>query len=91
MLAVAERRGRLDGPSTERWIRVLLALPIAMDPGSRNAPFHEVRRLARSHRLSVYDATYLELAARMALPLATLDGPLGDAAEAAGVARFRPV
>jgi predicted nucleic acid-binding protein len=90
VLSVAERRGRLDGPSAERCIRMLLGLPIAMDPGSSTGPFKDVRRLAREHRLSTYDASYLELAARMALPLSTLDGPLRDAAEAAGVARFHP-
>jgi predicted nucleic acid-binding protein len=61
-----------------------------MDPGSRSGPFGEVRRLARTHRLSVYDASYLELAARTALPLATLDLPLREAADAAGLAIFRP-
>jgi predicted nucleic acid-binding protein len=90
VLAVAERRRRLDGSSAERCIGMLLGLPIAMDPGSRNGPFKDVRRLARSHGLSMYDASYLELAARLTLPLATLDEPLQNAAGAAGVARFRP-
>jgi len=37
-------------------------------------------RLARAHRLSVYDAAYLELAQREGLPLATLDADLRRAA-----------
>ncbi|HVB15439.1 MAG TPA: type II toxin-antitoxin system VapC family toxin, partial [Stellaceae bacterium] len=41
--------------------------------------------LARKHRLTVYDAAYLELALRRALPLATLDMPLAHAARAEGV------
>jgi len=36
-------------------------------------------------RLTVYDATYLELALRLSLPLATLDGDLRKAAELEGV------
>ena len=40
--------------------------------------------LAEQHSLSVYDATYLELTLRMRLPLATLDGALAVAAQAAG-------
>jgi predicted nucleic acid-binding protein len=41
--------------------------------------------LALSHGLSFYDATYLELALRERLPLATLDKRLARAAVAAGV------
>ena len=41
--------------------------------------------LARSQRLSVYDALYLSLAIREGLPLATLDGGLKRAARSAGV------
>jgi predicted nucleic acid-binding protein len=44
-----------------------------------------VLRLARTHRLSVYDAAYLELAQREGLPLATLDAGLRRAAAGAGV------
>jgi predicted nucleic acid-binding protein len=41
-------------------------------------------QLARQHRLSIYDAVYLALAAISDLPLATLDGRLADAATAMG-------
>jgi hypothetical protein len=41
--------------------------------------------LARKHRLTVYDAGYLELALRQDLPLATLDADLIDAARAEAV------
>lgn len=41
-----------------------------------------ILRLAERHRLTMYDAAYLELALRRALPLATLDGELRAAAKA---------
>ena len=41
-------------------------------------------RLARTHCLSVYAASYLELAIREAIPVATLDGELAAAAIAEG-------
>jgi predicted nucleic acid-binding protein len=40
------------------------------------------------HRLSAYDAAYLELALRHGLPLATLDDKLKAASAAAGVLAF---
>jgi predicted nucleic acid-binding protein len=50
----------------------------------------KVLRLARAHRLSAYDAAYLELALRRGLPLATLDDKLKAAASALGVSAFVP-
>ena len=44
--------------------------------------------LARDHRLSVYDAAYLELAKRLKVPLATLDRKLRGAAEKLDVPVF---
>ena len=41
--------------------------------------------LARQHSLSIYDTTYLELALRMQLPLATLNQALVAAAQATGI------
>ncbi len=38
--------------------------------------------LARQYRLTLYDASYLELAQREAAPLATLDADLSRAAQA---------
>lgn len=48
----------------------------------------ETMQLARAHHLSAYDASYLELAIRLGLPLACLDGKLRAAARATGVAEF---
>lgn len=45
-----------------------------------------VLALARAHRLSAYDAAYLELAIREGLPLATRDAALRSAAADVGVA-----
>jgi predicted nucleic acid-binding protein len=46
-------------------------------------------RLGDAHRLTAYDAAYLELAHRRDLPLATLDAGLRTAARALGVAVLR--
>lgn len=44
--------------------------------------------LARAQNLSVYDATYLELALRRGLPIATLDMKLRVAAAAVGISIY---
>ena len=81
----ATRRGRLEA-SRWPWIRHSLdALPIAVDPVSPARVWSAVLELADDRRIAVYDAMYLELALRMRLPLATLDGRLAAAARASGV------
>lgn len=82
ILIVNERRKRITESDTENFLRNLARLPIGIDHFSDEAG---VLRLARAHRLSVYDASYLELAQRHGAPLATLDRDLRDAAEAEGV------
>ncbi len=83
VLVAGERRGRLAEADTATFLRALSRLAVTID----QAPGEEsVLALARRHRLSVYDASYLELAQRQTLPLATLDRDLRQAAMAAGVA-----
>jgi predicted nucleic acid-binding protein len=89
-LLIAERRGRLEPTEVDEAIQMLLALPIALDPGSKPGAFLTIRRLARAHRLTSYDAAYLDVAVRHALPVATRDQSLGAAAEREGVGRFNP-
>ncbi len=79
ILVVNERRKRITEPGTSRFLRDLSRLRIRVDRSPDEAG---VLRLARTHRLSVYDASYLELALREAIPLATLDADLAAAARA---------
>ena len=84
-LLVAERRHRIEPAASARFTRLLLALPIVVEPVDRRRVFEHSRILARRRNLSAYDAQYLELAIRYGIPLATLDGGLRQAAEAEGV------
>ena len=82
-VVVSERRKRITEAGTATFLQALARLTIRVD----RAPVEgEVLRLARTHRLSVYDAAYLELARREGVPLATLDRELASAARAEGVA-----
>ena len=61
-------------------------LPIVLDDETAAQAWSATIQLAERHRLTVYDAAYLELAQRRGLPLASLDQELRTAAEVAGVA-----
>jgi predicted nucleic acid-binding protein len=87
ILVVNERRKRITESGTTSFLRELARLPIRLD---RSPVEGEVLRLAREHRLSVYDAAYLELARREGLALATLDRDLANAARAEGVVPIAP-
>ncbi|MEY2396388.1 MAG: hypothetical protein QOF94_2733 [Acidobacteriaceae bacterium] len=77
MLVVNEHRKRITLAETAAFLRDLSSLPVTLDSTPDEA---EVLRLARAHRLSVYDAAYLELAQRSGVALASLDAALVRAA-----------
>lgn len=82
ILVMSERRQRITPAQTAQILTRLAELPLRLDVAPESAV---VMGLARDHGLTVYDAAYLELALRLAIPLATLDRALADAASAAGV------
>jgi predicted nucleic acid-binding protein len=81
ILIVNERRNRITEAGTNSFLRELARLRLRVDSEPDEA---SVLKLARAHRLSVYDASYLELTLRAATPLATLDARLATAAVAEG-------
>ncbi|MGQ0624696.1 MAG: type II toxin-antitoxin system VapC family toxin [Sporichthyaceae bacterium] len=84
VLLVAQRRGRVSEAQATRFVAALEQLPIRIDPAAPELA--AVLATGRAHQLSAYDATYLLLAARLGVPLATTDAALTRAAGAAGVA-----
>jgi predicted nucleic acid-binding protein len=85
-LLVAERRGRVSRAEALRFLEVLRQLPIDVDATEVMVAMDRVLQIARETDLSAYDASYLELAARFGVPLATLDRRLASAASRVGVA-----
>ena len=84
VLQSAARRGRLLPGRRVEIAQELAELPVTVDAELPSVV--PLDRLAATHSLSAYNATYLELAQRRNLPLATLDRSLRLAAQAAGVA-----
>jgi predicted nucleic acid-binding protein len=82
LLLAGERVGRMDPIGTAGFLADLEALTIRID---RTPESDVVLAFARRHRLTIYDAAYLELAGRIGAPLATLDRELARAARAASV------
>jgi predicted nucleic acid-binding protein len=83
ILIVNERRRRITESDTAAFLLNLSRLRLRVDRLPEDAT---ILRLARTHRLSVYDAAYLELAQREGLPLATLDADLRRATVGESVA-----
>jgi predicted nucleic acid-binding protein len=77
---------RLSLAKVESSIDLLKALSIEVEVPSHLQVSGEVLALGRSQNLTVYDASYFELARRERLPLATLDERLREAARRVGVA-----
>ena len=85
-LLTAQRRGRIDAEARAQMSSLLADLPIVLDDQTAGQLWTATARLAEQHQLTAYDATYLELAKRLNLPLATNDRALITAARVEGVA-----
>jgi predicted nucleic acid-binding protein len=85
-LVMAVRRSRIDLDRVMRFAGDLSSLAIRIEPPYAPAAWNAVIQVATKHRLTIYEATYPELAQRTGLPLATLDGELLKAARAEGIA-----
>ncbi len=84
VLVMAERRGRIDAAQLAECVALLRELPVAIDEETPQRALDEVLALARAEGLTTYDASYLELAMRLGVPLATQDRALRQAAEKLG-------
>jgi predicted nucleic acid-binding protein len=84
-LVVLVRRRKLADDERRAGLGWLQGLRIRIDHEMSGLAFSRLSELATAYQLSVYDAAYLELAARRRLALGCSDGPLRAAARRAGV------
>jgi predicted nucleic acid-binding protein len=85
VLEMAVRRGKVPSYFRDITLADLALLEIRTDPDTNQHAWGATTQLAKRHRLTAYDAAYLELALRRGLPLATLDEELRAAGAAEGV------
>ena len=78
------KRKRIDAAYRDSAIQKLIILPIEIDLDTNDFAWTTTLQLADKHQITVYDASYLELALRRGLPLATRDDQLAAAAANAG-------
>lgn len=88
VLLTAERRKRLTEAEVSHVLNVSQSLPISIEQEPPERVWVEILHLARAHSLTTYDASYLDLAMRSGLPIATQDKALVKAARKCGVAIF---
>ena len=88
VIARAEAKGLVTEARSEVFLGMLEEVDIEVDEATFSRTLSDTLQLARRYRLSAYDASYLELALREGIPMATLDEDLQKAARKAGVKRF---
>lgn len=84
-LTVAVRRGRIGHEFRRAALADLGALDITVDAQTDSRAWNATLEFADRFLLTVYDAAYVELAQRRALPLATLDRDMQRAGDQLGL------
>ena len=87
-MAKAEAKALVTEARSGAFLEMLEGVDIEVDAATFAHAFSDTLQLARRYKLSSYDTSYLELALRLGLPLATLDEDLQKAAKKAGVKQF---
>ena len=84
VIARAEAKGMLQEARSAEFVGILQDMAIVLDQRSNEHSLADTLQLARRYSLSTYDASYLELALRAGLPMATNDEALRKALKVAG-------
>jgi len=89
VVGVTVRRHRITADRGKEFLALLSTLNFKFDPPPVVADLLRLHALVRAYELTAYDVAYLDLAKRLALPLATRDNDLEKAAVAEGVVVLR--
>ena len=88
VIARAEAKALVTEARSGAFLEMLDGVSIEVDAATFAHALQSTLQLARRYKLSAYDASYLELALRRGISLATLDEDLQKAAKKAGVKKF---
>jgi predicted nucleic acid-binding protein len=88
VIVKAEEKSLVTEARSGAFLEMLEGVDIEVDEATFALALSDILQLARRYKLSAYDASYLELALRLGIPLATLDEGLQKVAKKAGVKKF---
>jgi predicted nucleic acid-binding protein len=88
-LTILRRRRKLTPDEARNAIEIIRELPVVIDHEAAAVALTRLVELASEHELTIYDASYIELAARRQLPLASNDMRMKEAAIRSGVDLWR--
>jgi predicted nucleic acid-binding protein len=88
VISRAESMGQIAETRSAHFLEIIREMKIATESIDQDIAFGSVLHLARVYQLSSYDASYLELAMRYSIPLASLDKELIGAMKKVGVSRL---
>ena len=88
-LTILSRRRKLTPDEARSAIEIIRELPAVIDHEAAPIAFTRLVDLALQHELTVYEASYIELAARLQLPLASNDARMKQAAIRSGVSLWQ--
>lgn len=87
-ILMGEHRARKNARESGAFMDLVRALPIETDGVAPHRISHKILEIARQHKLTAYDATYLELADRQKASLATFDAAMRLASVGLGIQLF---
>lgn len=88
VIAKAEAKALVTEARSGAFLEMLEDVDIEVDDATFAHVLSDTLQVARRYKLSAYDASYLELALRRGITLATLDDDLLKATRKAGVKKF---
>ncbi len=91
VLLVAERKKRFTEASVVRFLELVSGLPLTVEQETPERMLKEIVSIAREQGISTYDASYIDLAMRLGLPMSTLDASMRKAARRLEIPSYEPV
>ncbi len=85
VLCMSERHKRINNEKCNKFLDILSSLPIELDMGHTSMFNKRIISITNNQQISAHDASYIELALRYNIPLASFDKKLCVVAKSEGI------